>query len=297
MHRRLLSRLAVAALAVCSACTGAAPAPHRTTVDAPAAPTRAVTKVLVFVEENHTLGEMRAGMPFTSGLARRFGHAANYHAIAHPSLPNYLAMVGGRTFGVTDDLPPPAHRLHGPSVFGQALARGRSAAVYAESMAGNCATADHGAYAVRHNPWAYFVGERRLCRRYDMPISRLGPAIAHGRLPNVGMVVPDVHHDAHSGSLLTADAWFHRWMTRIFHGPDWRSGHLAVVLTADEDDRSQGNRVLTVVIHPSQKGNVSRSRLGHYSLLRLYEDVVGAPYLGQARSAPSLSKAFGLPVR
>src|SRR5450759_2614287 len=60
-----------------------------------------VTKVLVFVEENHSLNEMKAQMPYTFNLATRYGYASNYKAIGHPSLPNYLAIAGGSTFGVT----------------------------------------------------------------------------------------------------------------------------------------------------------------------------------------------------
>ena len=33
-------------------------------------------------------------------------------------------------------------------------------------------------------------------------------------------------------------------------GPDYRSGRLVIVVTGDEDNGSQGNKVLTVVIHP-----------------------------------------------
>jgi acid phosphatase len=51
-----------------------------------------------------------------------------------------------------------------------------------------------------------------------------------------------------------------------------------------------------VVIHPSQTGNVVTAPLTHYSLTRLYEAVAGVPYLHQAATAPSLSKAFGLPL-
>jgi len=32
-------------------------------------------------------------------------------------------------------------------------------------------------------------------------------------------------------------------------------------------------------------------------MTRLYEQVVGAPYLGEAATAPDLAAAFGLPVR
>jgi hypothetical protein len=187
-------------------------------------------------------------------------------------------------------------------VFGQAVAAGKTAALYADGMPGNCATSDGGTdYAVKHNPWAYFVGrspvdERAACRRYDVPIGQLGGAIAGGALPNVGMVIPNLCHDAHDCSLGTADTWFKGWMTRVFQGPDWRSGHLAVVLTADEDDRSAGNTVLTVVIHPSQKSHVVTTALTHYSLTRLYQEAAGTPYLSGAASAPSMATAFGLPL-
>ena len=66
--------------------------------------------------------------------------------------------------------------------------------------------------------------------------------------------------------------------------------------TADEDDKNSGNIVLTSVIHPSQKAKVVNTLLTHHSLTRLYEDVVGAPYLNAATTAPSMSDAFALPV-
>ena len=71
-------------------------------------------------------------------------------------------------------------------------------------------------------------------------------------------------------------------MQKVFAGPDWKSGRLAVVLTADEDDHTQGNKVLTVVIHPSQGHHVVGTRLTHYSLTRLYDEV-GAPAVPRER--------------
>jgi hypothetical protein len=258
----------------------------------------AVTKVLVFVEENHSLSEMRSDMPYAFGLAQRFGYATDYTAIRHPSLPNYIAIAGGQTHGITDDGAPSANPVAARSVFGQTIAAGRTAAVYADGMAQNCATSDGGSqYAVKHNPWAYFINERSACQKYDIPVDQLAVAITTGTLANVGMVIPNLCNDAHDCPLSTADTWFKGWMTRLFEGPDWRSGHLAVVLTADEDDTSGANTVLTVVIHPSQKANVVTSALTHYSLTRLYEEVAGVPFLFGAASAPSMTTAFGLPVR
>jgi acid phosphatase len=256
-----------------------------------------VTKVLVFIEENHSLSQMRTGMPYAFGLARRFGYATSFRAVRHPSLPNYIAIAGGQTYGITNDNPPSANPVGGPSVFGQALAAGKTAGVYVDGMPERCATGDGGSgYAVKHNPWPYFVNERAACRRYDMPLDRLRQTIASGALPNVGMVIPNLCNDGHDCPLATADGWFKDWMTALFAGPDWRSGHLAVVLTADEDDTSAGNKVLTMVIHPSQKANVVSSPLNHFSLTRLYEEVAGTSYLFRAASAPSVTTAFDLPL-
>src|SRR3978361_1359069 len=64
------------------------------------------TKVLVVIEENHSLAQMRAGMPFLARQSSKYGYATHWKALTHPSEPNYLAIVGGSTFGVTDDETP-----------------------------------------------------------------------------------------------------------------------------------------------------------------------------------------------
>jgi acid phosphatase len=293
-------RLATAVLSVVltlfAAAACSAP-PHARATAAAARAAVPVTKLLVFVEENHSLDQMRAGMPYTAALASRYGYATNYRAITHPSLGNYVAIVGGSSYGIGDDGPPSAHRLTGRSVFGQALRRGRTAATYAQSIPTACSLSNSGAYVVKHNPWAYFADERAACRAHDKGMAAFGYAASTGRLPNVGMVVPNLDHDAHDGSLAVADAWFKKQMAKVLAGPDWRSGRLAVVLTADEDDHNQDNTVLTVVIHRSQQHRVVTTGLTHYSLTRLYDEIAGLPYLRNAATAPSMAEAFALPIR
>jgi acid phosphatase len=253
-----------------------------------------ISKLLVFVVENHSLDEMRSQMPWTYAVARRYGHATAYRAMTHPSLPNYLAIAGGSTFGIADDNDPSAHPVHGPSVFGEAVAHGLTARVYADSMPSACFMTSVGEYAVRHNPWTYFVDERAACHTFDTPLGRYDADVRTGQLPDAGMVVPDVCHDAHDCSLATADAWLRREVGLAMSGPDFRSGHLVVVVTADEDDGTQSNTVLTVLIHPSLHGSVVTRPLSQLSLSRLYSEVLGLPPLRGARSAPSMASAFHL---
>jgi hypothetical protein len=122
--RVVLTALVVAALTTgCGSSSPAAlPTPLPPAVPAPPGGTH-VVKVLTVVEENHSLRQMRSSMPFLSALASQYAYATGYTAVSHPSLPNYLALSGGSTFGVTDDADPSAHRITGQSVFGQALLR------------------------------------------------------------------------------------------------------------------------------------------------------------------------------
>jgi hypothetical protein len=286
------------------------PAPPASTAAAATKPSRPaasgpqrLTKVLTIVEENHSLTEMRADMPYLAGLAARFGYADHYTAIRHPSLPNYLAIAGGDTFGVADDAAPAAHVLHGPSVFSQARDAGRTAGTWAESMSESCRLTPDGAtrYAVKHNPWAYFADDRPACQAGDAG-SGFRAAAQADALPNVGMLIPNTCHDAHDGGqgcdLRSADAWLRDQLPTVLASDDFTSGALAVVVTADEDDRSSGNTVLTVVLHASLDGSgrVVSTPLTHYSLSRLCSEVVGASPLRGAATAPDLAAAFHLPL-
>jgi phosphatidylinositol-3-phosphatase len=296
---RPVALVCAALLALTGCTTTTQPASDPQVPGAPAAssgaPGKAVRKVLVFVVENHSLDQMRSQMPYTFSLAEQYGYTTAFRALTHPSLGNYIAVAGGSTFGITDDLDPVAHPLSGPSVFSQATRAGRTAAVYAEGMPGNCSLTNGGdQYVVRHNPWTYFVDDRADCNRYDVPATQLAAAVDAGRLPNIAMVIPDLCNDAHDCPLATADDWLRSTLDHVFAGPDWRSGHLAVVVTADEDDHDQNNLVLTAVVHPSVDHVVVDEPLSHLSLSRFLSEVVDRPPLRDAADAPSLGEAFAL---
>jgi hypothetical protein len=289
---------AVAAISPASPLTSSAtptPVAVRTTKPAKAR----ITKVLVIIEENHSLAEMKSGMPFLYGVATHYGYATDYRAITHPSLPNYLAIAGGSTMGVSDDENPSAHLLHGPSVFGQTLSKGGTAKLYAEALSSPCARVSNGAFAVRHTPWTYFVDERSACLTGTVAVGTpaagpLADDINAGALPTTGMLVPDLQHDAHDGTLGQADAWLKGWLPRLTAGPDFISGRLAIVVTADEDDYTRVNKVLTVVLAKGLKHKVVSTPLTHYSLTRFIDEVASARPLRDAANASLLGAAFGL---
>src|SRR5690348_2990859 len=321
MHRlaRLIGGGLVGCLAAgCGAGAGgpAAPssAPAAPTVSSPAAPTVSssatqapaaaggVSKILVIMEENHGTAEVfPSGMPYLWHLARRYGYASDWSAITHPSLPNYLAIFSGSAFNDPPDCGPgPGCAYPAPSVFGQALALGKTARSYEESMPVPCDRSDSGTYAVRHNPWAYIPGETAACRSGDVPAGTpaggaLTSAVRAGTLPNVGLITPNLVNDAHDGTLGQADAWLRRWLPIIMSGLDWRHGRLAIAGVFDEGE--PGLQVPFVLIAPGLSGAVTHQPLDHYALTRLIDQIIGAPPLRRAAGAPALARRLGLRVR
>jgi phosphatidylinositol-3-phosphatase len=300
--RLLAGLLALGTLA--AACSGEF---HAEGVRAKAAPlwvntvSQRPAKVLIVVEENRTPRAALTEMPYLASLASAYGKTTAYKAVAHPSLPNYLALAGGSTFGVRDDAGPSSHHITGPSVFDRVIAGGRTSKTYAEAMPSPCSLTSTSRYAVKHNPWAYFSdpASRANCRRFDVPLgTTTAGALRHdvdaGTLPTVGLVIPDICHDGHDCSLATADAWLKSWLTIVRQGPDYRARRLAIVVTFDEDDYSGNNTVQTVVVSPFTSHVVMSGPLTHYSLTRYLAELTSTAPLRAAAGAPSLRAAFGL---
>src|ERR1700730_14347172 len=85
----------------------ASPATSSPTSTAASPPT--TPHIFVIVMENTSLATA-LGSPSVERLAAKYELATSYHAVSSPSLPNYLALTSGSTWGITDDayhvLPP-----------------------------------------------------------------------------------------------------------------------------------------------------------------------------------------------
>ena len=263
-------------------------------------------KLLVLVFENHGRGQAMQQMPHLRYWANRYGQATDYYAITHPSLPNYLAIFGGSTFGVHSDCSAGSSGCvpAAASVFAQTIAAGRTARAYQESMGRPCQTDSAGDYAARHGPWPYWTGprERHLCQAEDVPAGTPGGGalltdIRRGRLPVTGELTPNLCHDGHDCPLSVADRWLAGWMPKLMSGPDYRNHRLTIVITFDENDGSGPNRVALVVIDPRLSHVVVRQRCTHYCLARWLAENAQVRPLRQAAQARDLGRAFGLQGR
>jgi phosphatidylinositol-3-phosphatase len=252
------------------------------------------------MDENHSIEQVfPSHMPYLWSLAQMYGRSTDWSDVGHPSLPNYLGIFGGSAFNAPQDcMPGPGCTYPGPSVFGQAIAKGETARSYEESMPTPCDSSLSGSYDPNHNPWVYFPSESSLCRANDVPAGTVTSGalvsdIRRGALPNVGLITPNLIDDAHDGTLADADRFLHTWLPVLMSGPDWRSGRLLIVVTFDEGETTE--QVATVFIAPGLAGTVLRQPLDHYALTRLIDQVIGAAPLRHAGTAANLESALTHP--
>ena len=258
-------------------------------------------------------------LPYTNRLAASCGLATRYYGVGDPSLPNYIAMTSGGTWGVTGDSSAP---LHVQSIFSQARAAHLQWRSYSESMPRDCYLLDspshNPVYTAHHEPVIYYAGIRRNCARWDVPLGTVqkGPlahALATNTLPAFAIVGPNDDGGTTKPGCSRpcgdvdpplSDSFLRAWMTKIFASKAYASGKTAVFVTWDEDATFENtlcpaldcDHLATIVVSPSvRRGTRSAVLLSHYSLLRTTEDLLGLRgHLGRAASATSMAPAFRL---
>jgi phospholipase C len=296
-----LSALALTAIVHSSTASAAAPTPSAPCIGS-TAPAH-YQHVIVIVEENKAVNQVMGRAPYQTAVAKACGQAANMHAEAYPSLPNYVAMTSGAVpapVAGRDCQPTGGCVATSQSIFSQTAGSWR---VYAESMPANCSRSNtrDGLYVPRHTAAPYFTDLASGCLKRQLPLGTttsgaLSSDLRAGTLAAFSLVAPNTTNDAHGGCLSCADAWLARWMPRIVASPAYQDGSTAVFVTYDSDDKSSKNHIATMVIAPSVKpGTVAIGAYNHYSMLRTIEDMLGlSGHLGGAATAPSMRAAFNL---
>lgn len=265
--------------------------------------------VFVVVMENLDYSSALA-TPELARLASRYASATSYYGVTHPSLPNYLAMTSGSTWGITSDCTD--CYVSAPNLFGQLAAAHLSYGAYLEGIPSSCYLDPYGGvdYAGKHDPFRYYDDVRArpsLCAHIE-PYSRLprllaGPA---AKVPDFVWVTPNLCNDGHDCSAATAALWLGRFVSSVTRSTAWRGGGV-LFATWDESDAGDsavvppgrvvpsggGGHVMTLVVAPGLRQGL---RVGvpydHYSLLATVEDAFGLPLLQRARTASPMSAFF-----
>jgi phospholipase C len=242
-------------------------------------PSVASQHVFVIVMENTSLATA-LGAPSISALASKYTLATNYHAVSSPSLPNYLALTSGSTWGITDN---GYHALPAGGLGAQLTAAGITWRAYMEGLTSAGCIRSPYPYALKHNPFAYYGGS---CPENVVALDMLEADLVRDT-PRFVWITPGLCHDGHDCALAEAGAWLDGLVARIVASPAW-SDHGALFVVWDEGD-GRSSVVPLIVATPDQQGLRVDGSYDHYSLLAAIEDLFGLPRLGAAKDARPLT--------
>ena len=144
--------LGLALSVVVSGCGGGSAGATIPTKTPPSVPD--FTHVVLVVFENHEATSIAGNpdAPTFNALAHRSATLTSYDAVAHPSLPNYLALVSGSTHGISSDCTDCVVRAR--SLADTLAAAGKTWKTYAEDLPYPGFTGGSaGRYAKKHDPF------------------------------------------------------------------------------------------------------------------------------------------------
>lgn len=262
--------------------------------------------VVVVVMENAESSEVvhSADAPYVNSLLPRAGLASQSYAVAHPSLPNYLALTSGSTGGVSSDCTD-CH-VRAQNIVDQLEGAGISWKAYLEDAPSPCFRgAAAGGYAKKHNPFIYYddvASSPARCARL-VGFGQLAADLRDGQLATYAWITPNLCDDGHDCGVAGADRFLARTVPTLVHelGP-----HGFLVLTWDEgsSDRgccggaAHGGQVATIVIGPDvRRGARESAPVDHYGVLGTIEQALHLPPLAGAADPRSgrLTALFARP--
>lgn len=239
--------------------------------------------VLVIVEENKDYAQILdpAVAPNIAGLAAEYGDATRFYGEVHPSEANYVALLGGDTFGIHDDdayycrpgdvrpfcegAAQPGyvdHTVRAPHLGDQLSAAGLSWKGYYESIpkagspvviAGDPSLGPEGRktalYASKHSGFMNFADVQSASDRAEhiVGFDQLDRDLARGDLPSFALVVPNQCDEMHglSGPGVPADCQSADKPALIRRG-DAYAGELVRRIQATAAWRGRGNVAIVI---------------------------------------------------
>ena len=199
--------------------------------------------IFVIVEENKGHGDImgNANAPTINALAKTYGNATHFDAETHPSEPNYVAMIGGSTYGIrdddayyckphvkraschdTDDAGYPNHTIDRPNLgtqlvdarltwknYNESLPAPGSLAVVATDPHAPGISSHVPVYASKHSGFINFASVQNDPKRAEhlVGFDQLSRDLKSGNVPNFAFVIPNLCNEMHGAGPLSGAPW------------------------------------------------------------------------------------------
>jgi hypothetical protein len=236
-------------------------------------PPRLFDRFIVIVLENMDYSRVITD-PYVKELMTVGVSFSNFSAMRHPSYPNYLAMVGGETFGVTSDK---QITIHDRSIADLLEAKNLTWKSYAEDYPGNCFLKKKFGklYRRKHVPFLSFRNIQKNPKRCAniVQADQFYIDAKSNQLPNYAFISPNMENDGHNTNLPYASGFLQQFLTPILSNSAIMNGTL-IEITYDESKskKDKKNKIFTILIGPMvKKGLVIDTHYNHYNILREVE--------------------------
>ena len=282
--------------------------------------------VFVLIEENHNFNQIigNRAAPIINALASDYGLATRYRGDGDPSEPNYVAMLGGSTFGISSDDPYffPGQTVDQPNLMSQLDDAGLTWKGYFQGMPyagyrGYCFPAKCNGipdsdtqYVAKHNGIVNFADMHTAAAwAKQTPYPQLAQDLASGNVPNLSYIIPDECDDMHGAppwcvdsskfgdvddTYLVAhgDAFVGQTVNAITSSSMWETGNNAIVITFDEGNRATDQIPSIVVTNHGPRGATDNTPYDHYSLLASLQQAFGLGCLQASCAATPMTPLF-----
>src|SRR2546422_375741 len=247
-------------------------------------------QLVVVLMENKNLNEVYGPATFLTTLADQFAFATGWSSITNPSQPNYIALIGGSTFGVSGDGNHP--NLNHPTIVDLLENAGKSWKAFAEDASGTgCGL--NPPRGEDHFPFLSYTtvtGNSSRCANL-LPGSSNEVLSAFNAGTNFIWLTPNDCNNMHSCSVAQGDAWLASWVPALLAA---MVGKKAALMITFDEGYTTPPYVFTSFSGPAANlAFKSSASYTHYSFIKLLEDVwVGGKLVQNDITAPSPLEVF-----
>src|SRR6266581_4173170 len=244
--------------------------------------------------------------PYLTTLAQTYGFNTHYTGIGHPSQPNYVALFGGSTLGISSD-GNCCFQLNAPNLVDRLEVAGLTWKAFAEDASGSGTCSFMPPREGDHYPFIDFSDIKTSARCANMltTTSPLDPefvgALNGATLPNYVWLTPNDTDNMHSSSVAVGDAYLATLVPLILSSRMFTTQKAALFIVFDEgnDFCPTGNSNSDCVVaewsgSAVKKAYSSSTSYNHYSYLSTIEANWNLPSLtSNDASATPMTEFFG----
>jgi phosphatidylinositol-3-phosphatase len=247
--------------------------------------------IVIVVEENKDYDQIigaKAASYINGTLKKEGANLLTMYAEEHHSEGNYFWLFSGsnQDVGFADAIP--AHPIAANNLGAALLAAGHSFKGYAEDLpAIGSPTSESGAYARKHAPWLSFSNlpngttpaTSSSLRFTDFPSD-------YRELPTVAIVVPNLDHDMHDGSVRAGDKWLQKHLDGYYQ---WAKEHNSLlILTFDESEHGKKGLTDPAAAAPEDRNRIVTILAGAHVKPGDYEMGAGATHVNLLRTLEAM---------